>query len=118
MCAWAVDRGIGVTSPCAGIKAPAAERSRDRVMSDDELRGIWRACDTIGWPFRDLVRMLLFTGARRDEVGKMRWSELYLDAKLWTLPRQRSKNDVAHTVPLSGPARTRCSVEDVLFKSL
>jgi len=103
MCSWSVDRGIITASPCTGIKAPTAERSRDRVLSDDELRGVWTACDAIGWPFRDLVRLLLLTGQRRDEVGRMRWSELDLDGKTWTLPRERAKNGVAHAVPLSEP---------------
>ena len=103
MCAWSVDRGIIAASPCTGIKAPTAERSRDRVLSDDELRGVWTACDAIGWPFGALVKLLFLTGARRDEVGKMRWSELDLDGKTWTLPRERAKNGVAHVVPLSEP---------------
>jgi len=104
MCAWSVDRGIITASPCTGIKAPTAERSRDRVLSDDELRGVWMACDAIGWPFGALVKILLLTGQRRDEVGKMRWSELDLDGKTWTLPRERAKNGMAHVVPLSEPA--------------
>ncbi len=121
MCAWSVDRGIITASPCTGIKAPTAERSRDRVMSDDELRGVWAATDAIGWPFRDLVRLLLLTGQRRDEVGRMRWSELDLDGKTWTLPRERAKNGVAHVVPLSEPvlailsALPRIGASDFVF---
>jgi len=106
LCAWSVDRGIITASPCTGIKAPTAERSRDRVLSDDELRGVWTACDAIGWPFGALVKLLLLTGQRRDEVGRMRWSELDLGGKTWTLPRERAKNGVAHTVPLSEPVLT------------
>ncbi|WP_131113670.1 tyrosine-type recombinase/integrase [Lichenihabitans psoromatis] len=104
MCAWAVERGLIEASPCDKIKAPSAERSRDRVLSDAELRAVWDACGAIGWPFGPLVKMLALTGQRREEVGSMRWSEVDLDAKLWTLPRERSKNDQAHTVPLSDPA--------------
>jgi len=121
MCAWSVDRGIIAASPCTGIKAPTAERSRDRVLNDDELRGVWTACDGIGWPFRDLVKLLLLTGQRRDEVGKMRWSELDLDARTWTLPRERAKNGVAHAVPLSAPtlaiiaALPRIGASDLVF---
>ncbi len=103
MCSWSVDRGIIAASPCDKIKAPTAERSRDRVLSDDELRGLWAATDAIGWPFGALVKILLLTGQRRDEVGKMRWSEIDLDGKLWILPKERSKNAQAHAVPLSGP---------------
>ena len=104
MCNWAVDRGIVTTSPCDKLKAPSAERSRDRVLSDDELRSLWTACDGLGWPFGPLVRLLILTGQRRDEVGRMRWSELDLDAGLWTMPRERAKNNSAHVVALSPPA--------------
>ena len=104
LCNWSVDRGIIAASPCDKLKAPSAEQSRDRVLSDDELRGLWTACDGIGWPFGPLVRLLLLTGQRRDEVGQMRWSEIDLDAGLWTLPRERAKNNSAHVVPLSPPA--------------
>lgn len=104
MCAWAVDRGLIETSPCDKVKAPSAERSRDRVLSDEELKAVWTACDDLGWPFGPMVKMLALTGQRRDEVASMRWSEIDLDSRTWTLPRERSKNDQAHVVPLSEPA--------------
>lgn len=101
MCAWAVERDVIAESPCEGVKAPSAERSRDRVLSDDELRSVWKACDMSGWPFGPLVQLLILTGQRRDEVAAMRWSELDLDAKVWTLPKSRVKNGIEHSVPLS-----------------
>ncbi len=104
MCAWAVERGIVETSPCDKVKAPTAEKSRDRVLGDDELKLFWTACDALGWPFGPLFKLLALTGQRRDEVGKMQWSELDLDKALWTLPRERAKNDTQHVIPLSGPA--------------
>ena len=104
MCGWATERGIIASSPCQNIKPPTAERSRDRVLTDDELRRLWTATDAIGWPFRDLVRLLMLTGQRRDEVGRMRWSELDLGAALWTIPKERAKNGQAHLVHLSAPA--------------
>lgn len=98
---WCVEREIIPTSPCEGIKAPSQSRSRDRVLSDDELRVVWKACEHLGWPFGPLVRLLILTGQRRDEVAEMTWSELDLAGKLWTLPRGRVKNDKGHNIPLS-----------------
>ena len=98
---WCVPRDIIAVSPCAGVKPPTPERSRDRVLSDDELRLVWRAADKIAWPFGLLVKLLALTGQRRDEVAKMRWDELDLEAGLWTLPRERVKTDQPHEVPLS-----------------
>lgn len=104
MFAWAVARDIIVTSPCAGVKPPSPERSRDRVLSDDELRLVWLAADKIGWPFGPLVQLLALTGQRREEVGQMRWSEIDLEKRLWTLPPTRTKNNQPHEVALSAPA--------------
>src|SRR5262249_52195706 len=83
-----------------------AERARDRILTDNELCLVWHAADEIGWPFGPLVQMLIVTGQRRDEVAKMQWSEIELKERLWTLPRERAKNDRPHSVPLSPLAIT------------
>ncbi len=101
---WSVERGLVAASPCDKIKAPGAERSRDRILTDAELRAVWEAGDAVGWPFGPLVQLLLLTGQRREEVGAMRWAELDLDAGIWTLPKERAKNAKAHLVPLSPQA--------------
>lgn len=99
--AWAVQRDILEVSPCVGVKAPSPEKARDRVLTNDELAAVWRASDGLGWPFGPVVQMLVLTGQRRDEVGGLRWSELDLPNRLWTIPRRRAKNDVTHEVPLA-----------------
>ncbi|HZN28892.1 MAG TPA: integrase arm-type DNA-binding domain-containing protein [Xanthobacteraceae bacterium] len=101
---WALERDILAASPCAGVKPPSAERSRDRVLNDDELRRVWRAADKIGGPFGALLKLLTLTGQRRDEVARARWSEIDLDGRLWTLAPERVKNNQPHEVPLSEPA--------------
>ena len=83
---WAVGEEIIAVSPCAGVKPPTPERSRDRVLSDAELRQVWHASEQIGGPFAALIKLLLLTGQRRDEVARMTWAEVDLDAALWTLP--------------------------------
>ncbi|KMO31317.1 hypothetical protein VQ03_27385 [Methylobacterium tarhaniae] len=101
MFGWFVERGVIAANPCAGVKAPTAEKSRDRVLTDDELRALWQACDGLSEPFGSLVRLLMLTGQRRDEVGQMTWLEVDLDARLWTIPKERAKNGQVHDVPLS-----------------
>jgi integrase len=98
---WCTARDILAASPCAGVKPPTAERARDRVLSDDELRLVWAAADKLGGTFGPLVKLLALTGQRRDEVARMRHNELNLDARLWTLPAERTKNNKPHEVPLS-----------------
>ena len=101
---WAVARDIITASPCAGVKPPTAERSRDRVLSDSELRDVWHAANKVGGPFGALVQLLIVTGQRRDEVAQMRWAEIDLDGRPWTLAPARVKNDQPHDVPLSDSA--------------
>jgi integrase len=101
---WAVKRGRLLSSPVSGVDAPTKERTRDRVLSDDELRWLWRACEKIDWPFGPLVKLLLLTGQRRDEVATLRWSELDFDKRTWTLPREKAKNNRAHEIHVSDAA--------------
>ena len=100
ICGWAVERDILTANPCTGIKAPAPEKARDRVLSDDELAVIWRAACELEAPYDVFVKMLILTGARRNEIAGMRWSEIDLDARIWTLPRERAKNNCELTLPL------------------
>jgi integrase len=97
---WAVARDIIAASPCAGVEPPASENSRDRVLTDDELRLVWNAADVDGWPFGPVVKLMILTGQREGEIAGMRWKEVDLDARIWTLPASRVKNDEMHTVPL------------------
>ena len=100
---WCVARDILAVSPCAGVKPPTAERSRDRVLSGDELRLVWHAAEKLG-SFGRLVKLLALTGQRRDEVARMQWDELDLEKRHWTLPPERTKNNQPHQVPLSAAA--------------
>jgi len=101
---WCVARDILAASPCAGVKPPTAERARDRVLNDDELRLVWAAADKLGGTFGPLVKLLALTGQRRDEVARMRWEEVDIENRLWTLPAERTKNNKPHEVPLSKAA--------------
>jgi integrase len=101
---WCVARDILAASPCAGVKPPTAERARDRFLSDDELRLVWQAADKLGGTFGPLVKLLALTGQRRDEVARMRWEEVDIENRLWTLPAERTKNNNPHEVPLSSAA--------------
>ena len=98
---WCVDRGLIDASPIAGLKPLTKEKPRERVLSDKELRALWAACDAEGYPFGDCMKLLILSGQRRAEVAEMRWSELDVEKRLWTLPSQRAKNGRQHTVPIT-----------------
>jgi integrase len=103
MFSWAVDHEIIAVSPLVGVKAPAEEKSRDRILTDQELRAVWLAADQLG-VYGSLVKLLVLTGLRRGEVAGLTWSEIDLDKRLISLPRERVKNNRAHEVPLSPQA--------------
>jgi integrase len=98
---WAIEREYLDTSPAAAIKKRKIEASRDRVLSDDELRAIWCAAEKLSNPSRSLVKAWILTGQRRDEVRCMTWSEIDFGRTLWTLPAARNKGKRDHEVPLS-----------------
>lgn len=98
---WAVNGGDLERSPMEGIKPPPLPESRDRVLNDAELALVWQASEKLGYPFGPLARVLIATGARREEVAGLEWHELDRDARLWTLPASRAKNGVASIQPLN-----------------
>jgi integrase len=100
---WAVDQELVDISPAAAVKRPTREIKRDRVLNDQEIRAIWRACGQME-VFGRAFRTMLATAQRRTEVGNMAWSELNRRERLWTLPRERTKADRSHQVPLSSLA--------------
>jgi integrase len=104
MCGWAVQWGIITTSPCDRVKPPAPSVSRDRILSDAELKAVWNACDELGWPFGPFIRLLILTGSRRSEVAEMTWAEIDFETATWVLPKERAKNNREHTLPLSDAA--------------
>jgi integrase len=99
---WAVGRGIIEANPMANLPKPGAPVRRDRVLSDAELAAVWQAASATTWPFGPIFRLLILTGARRDEVGALRWSEI--DGDTIRLTGERTKNDEPHDVPLSAEA--------------
>jgi integrase len=101
---WAIEKDRLAASPVARMKLPTQEQARDRVLSDDELRWFWQACDEVEWPFGPLFKLLLLTAQRRDEVATMVWSDLDFEKRVWTIPRHKAKNDRAHEVQLSDAA--------------
>ena len=86
----------------AGMERPGTEASRDRVLSDDELAEVWNAAGELP-SFGPLVKLLILTGARREEIGQLKWSEIAGDTI--KLSNGRTKTGVPQTIPLSPQAR-------------
>jgi len=105
---WLVARDVIAMSPAAGVERPHREVARERVLDDDELRRLWRACEDEG-PFGAALRLMILTGTRRNEVSAMPWEELHENRQLWLLPAERTKNDRPHAIPL--PTQARAIIE-------
>jgi len=95
---WCLRQGLTEHNPVIGTEQPKRTASRDRVLSDDELATIWRSCND--GDHGKIVRMMILTGCRRNEIGGMCWSEIAPDKSTWTLPAVRSKNKRALTLPV------------------
>jgi integrase len=88
-------RGMARTKP--------KERARDRILTDDELRAVWRAAEASKGPFGYLVRFITLTATRRNEAARMPDTELSGDD--WIIPGARYKTKIDHVIPLSRAAR-------------
>ena len=90
-------------NPCANVDQPTKETSRDRVLSDDEIRGLWEDLGNRAEPTASIYRLVLLTGQRPGEVKAMQWRDMDGE-NIWTIPATETKNKREHKVPLSSHA--------------
>jgi integrase len=100
---WAIREGIAEENPVTGTNDPTTGvRSRERVLSDTEVRTIWSACRDDD--FGRIIKLLVLTGARRDEIGGLRWDEFNMDSGALSIPGTRTKNHHPLDLPLPAEA--------------
>lgn len=102
---WAQKRGSVPNNPFLSLPVAASNVQRDRVLTDAEAVKVWKAAAADTTPYGPIIRLLLLTGQRRDEVRGMAWSEVSADLATWTIPGERTKNGQPSVVPLSAPAQ-------------
>lgn len=98
---FAVERDILPFSPCTGVKLPAPKQSRERVLSEAEIKTFWgniEAC-AISTGIKLSLKLVLVTAQRPGEVIGLHTSEI--DGTWWNIPSERAKNGIAHRVPIS-----------------
>lgn len=98
---WAAQAGeAGIkVNPAAGIEKPAKENQREKVLTDDEIRAVWKAMEAQTQLMGAMFKLRLITAQRGGEISHMRWPDI--DGDWWTIPGEYSKNGRAHRVPLS-----------------
>jgi integrase len=101
---WGMSVDLVETNPCWKLAAPGgSEQSRDRVLSKDEVKILWKVFDQDQSTAGDVLKMRLITAQRGQEIRGMRWDEID-EADFWTIPEERSKNGKSHRLFLSEPA--------------
>ncbi len=100
---WARKRRYITVSPCDGLRLPQTPVARDRLLDDSEVVSIHRASVTFGYPYGNLVRLLLYTGMRRNEAARMKWE--YITETSINIPAELSKNGEPRSIPLTDLSR-------------
>ncbi len=107
MFTWAIGSGrLDTTNPVIGVPKAAKENSRDRTLTDIEIRSMWTALDDPESPmapaWRIAIKLALLLGQRRAEIVGAEWSEFDFEPskETWTIPGSKAKNGKTHTIPL------------------
>jgi integrase len=95
--------GLLDTNPILYTNKPETRPARARVLSEAELPALWSALRDDD-DYSDIVKLLILTLCRRDEIGGLRWDEIDFGKALVEIPAERMKNDKPHLVPLSKAA--------------
>ena len=99
---WAMREGLAAANPVANTNK-RDEKSRDRTLADAELRAIWRSLEDDH--YGAIVKLLMLTGQRRDEIAALRWEEIDFDRDVISLAGDRTKNGRAHDIAMTGMVR-------------
>jgi integrase len=99
---WAIGEGLCEVNPVAGTNQQKERGPRERSLSDAEVAAVWLAAPESD--YGRVVRLILLTGCRREEIGGLEWSEIDIDGRSINLPPERTKNGKAHSVPLTDVA--------------
>jgi integrase len=100
---FAVDRDVVNQNPFLGVRKPATETTRDRILTETEIKTFWHGMEDTKMPESVglALKLLLVTVQRRSEVVQAVWSEFDLPNQLWLIGGERTKNGKPHTVALS-----------------
>jgi integrase len=102
---WSKGRGYIEQSPMIDVPKPGPDNEdRERVLEPEELVEVLSVLDGLGYPGGPFMRLQVLTGQRRGECATMKWKDVDLQKRLWTLPAEATKNGCIHYVPLSKAA--------------
>ena len=109
MFTWGMREGLVLANPAANTNK-REEKPRERALKDDELRTVWRALESNR--YGTIVKLLILTGQRRDEIAGLRWSEIDFDRGIISLPGTRTKNGLPHEIPMAATVRSLLQAQE------
>lgn len=90
-----------IVNPVAGVKK-YQEYKRDRWLNDDELQRLYDALDRYyNQSVANAIRLLVLTGARKNEVLSASWDQFDLEKGVWVKPAHSTKQKKMEHLPLS-----------------
>ena len=107
MFGWGMREGLTLSNPVMNTNK-RDEKPRERVLSDAELRLVWQALGDN--QYGTIIKLLMLTGQRVNEIAGLRWSEVDFDRGLIGLPGERTKNGRPHDIPMADTLRTLLDV--------
>jgi integrase len=109
MFTWGMKEGLVLANPVANTNK-REEKPRERVLPDAELRAVWRALSDNR--YGTIVKLLMLTGQRVNEIAGLRWSEIDFDRNVISLPGERTKNKRPHEVPMASQVRSLLAAQE------
>jgi integrase len=99
---WCKGRGIIETNPFLEIRQPAKKRIGQRILTDAELRALWRTADKLGYPKGSAYKALILSGQRRNIVALAHVAHIDRQGGLWTIPDdQEGAKGSGHVLPIT-----------------
>ena len=99
---WCLGQGLIDRNPALGVER-RKEHARTRVLAPAEIRALWQGTEDAS-EYSIIVRLLLLTGCRANEIAALKWSEIFPDRIV--LPGERVKNGRTHMLPITSTVRT------------
>lgn len=97
---FCIRRRLLTANPLEGMQSPSGIKTRERVLTEAEIKAVWQAASVHPYPFSLLIKFCILTGQRRGELNKLQWENIDFDKKTITIPSHIAKNGKSHTFPI------------------
>jgi len=103
MFTWGMKEGLVLANPIIATNK-RKETPRERTLDGAELGLVWRSLGN--GDYGTIIRLLILTGQRMNEIAALRWSEIDFGRGVISLPGERTKNHRPHEIPMANTVRS------------